>query len=102
MLKHLVTTVAVGYLVKPFHFPELVARLRALARRGHETGSMLCVGELRLDLAAHRAWRGDMELRLTAREFPGSCCRPRSCSNPRRSATDRHRHRGGVPPGEAP
>ncbi|HEX5944878.1 MAG TPA: response regulator transcription factor [Acidimicrobiales bacterium] len=57
------------YLVKPFDFAELTARLRALARRGDQRGSVLEVGDLRLDPAAHRAWRGDAELRLTAREF---------------------------------
>ncbi len=57
------------YLVKPFHFAELVARLRALGRRGTEEGTTVRVGELRLDLAAHRAWRGDAELDLTAREY---------------------------------
>jgi DNA-binding response OmpR family regulator len=57
------------YLVKPFSFAELLARLRALARRGDAHGSVLRVGDLALDLAAHRAWRGDAELGLTAREF---------------------------------
>ncbi|TDD68375.1 response regulator transcription factor [Jiangella aurantiaca] len=57
------------YLVKPFHFAELVARIRALGRRADETGATLRVGDLGLDLAAHRAWRGDTDLRLTAREF---------------------------------
>jgi DNA-binding response OmpR family regulator len=57
------------YLTKPFHFAELVARLRALARRGSDHGSTLRVGELTLDVAAHRAWRSGRELRLTAREF---------------------------------
>ncbi|MEV8630412.1 response regulator transcription factor [Streptosporangium sp. NPDC051023] len=57
------------YLVKPFHFAELVARLRALGRRGDDHGSTLRVGELTLDLAAHRAWRSGAELDLTAREF---------------------------------
>ncbi|MDH2428304.1 response regulator transcription factor [Sphaerisporangium sp. TRM90804] len=57
------------YLVKPFHFAELVARLRALARRDGEHGSILRVGELTLDLAAHRAWRSGVPLDLTAREF---------------------------------
>ena len=57
------------YLVKPFEFSELVARLRALARRGDAEGSLLRVGALRLDLAAHRAWRGDVPLELTPREF---------------------------------
>jgi DNA-binding response OmpR family regulator len=57
------------YLVKPFDFAELVARLRALGRRGDTPGSRLEVGDLALDLAAHRAWRSGRELTLTAREF---------------------------------
>jgi len=57
------------YLVKPFDFSELVARLRALARRGIDGGSTLQVGDLRLDLAAHRAWRSGAEIELTSREF---------------------------------
>lgn len=57
------------YLVKPFHFAELVARVRALGRRGDEQGSTLRVGELTLDLTAHRACRSGVELDLTAREF---------------------------------
>jgi two-component system copper resistance phosphate regulon response regulator CusR len=57
------------YLVKPFHFAELVARLRALGRRDADHGSSLRVGELTLDGAAHRAWRSGRELGLTAREF---------------------------------
>jgi DNA-binding response OmpR family regulator len=57
------------YLVKPFAFSELVARVRALSRRGHEQGSTLHVGDLVLDLAARRAWRSGVELELTPREF---------------------------------
>jgi two-component system OmpR family response regulator len=58
------------YLVKPFSFPELVARLRAVARRGPvERPTILAVGPLRLDPAAHRAWRGESELALSAKEF---------------------------------
>jgi DNA-binding response OmpR family regulator len=57
------------YLVKPFDFAELLARVRALARRADDTGSVVAVGDLRLDLAAHRAWRSDRELSLTAREL---------------------------------
>jgi DNA-binding response OmpR family regulator len=57
------------YLVKPFHFAELVARLRALSRRDDGAGSTLRVGELTLDLATHRAWRAETLLDLTAREF---------------------------------
>jgi two-component system, OmpR family, response regulator len=58
------------YLAKPFSFDELLARLRALMRRGPvERAPILEVGELRLDPAAHRAWRGDDELELSAKEF---------------------------------
>lgn len=57
------------YLVKPFDFGELTARLRALARRGDQHDARLQVGDLQLDLAAHRGWRAGRELELTAREF---------------------------------
>jgi DNA-binding response OmpR family regulator len=57
------------YLTKPFHHVVLVARLRALMRRGSpERPATLAAGDLRLDPAAHRAWRGDQPLDLTARE----------------------------------
>ena len=58
------------YLVKPFSFAEMLARLRALARRGPvERPVVLEVGELRLDPASRRAWRGDCELELSHKEF---------------------------------
>jgi len=58
------------YLTKPFAFEELLARLRALSRRAPvERPSVIEVGDLRLDPAAHRAWRGKQELDLTAKEF---------------------------------
>jgi DNA-binding response OmpR family regulator len=58
------------YLVKPFAFDELLARLRALARRGDNGGGTeLRVGDVRLDTSIHRAWRGERELDLTAREY---------------------------------
>jgi two-component system OmpR family response regulator len=58
------------YLTKPFAFEELLARLRALTRRAPvERPPVLQVGDLRLDPAAHRAWRGDEELDLSAKEF---------------------------------
>jgi two-component system OmpR family response regulator len=58
------------YLTKPFAFEELLARLRALTRRTPvERPTVLEVGDLRLDPAAHRAWRGNSELSLSAREF---------------------------------
>jgi two-component system OmpR family response regulator len=63
-------TGADDYLTKPFSFPVLVARLRAVARRGaRERPTVLNAGDLRLDPAARRAWRGESELDLTAREF---------------------------------
>jgi two-component system OmpR family response regulator len=58
------------YLTKPFSFAELLARLRALARRGPvERPAVLEVGDLRLDPAARRVWRGDSEVSLSAKEF---------------------------------
>jgi two-component system OmpR family response regulator len=58
------------YLTKPFAFEELLARLRALTRRAPiERPPVLEVADLRLDPAAHRAWRGDEELDLSAKEF---------------------------------
>jgi two-component system OmpR family response regulator len=58
------------YLVKPFSYAELLARLRALARRrGAERPTELRVGELRLDPAKRRVWRGDSEIELSAKEF---------------------------------
>lgn len=58
------------YLAKPFSFEELLARMRALARRGRAPRpTLLQVRDLRLDPAAQRVWRGERELSLTAREF---------------------------------
>jgi len=58
------------YLTKPFSFDELLARLRALTRRvPAERPVTVEVGDLRLDPAAHRAWRGETELELSAKEF---------------------------------
>ncbi len=58
------------YLPKPFSFAELLARLRALVRRGPvERPAVLEVGGLRLDPAAHKVWRGDTEIDLSAKEF---------------------------------
>jgi two-component system OmpR family response regulator len=58
------------YLVKPFAFDELLARLRALARRGGVRRSeVLAVGDLTLDLAARRVHRGATEVTLTGQEF---------------------------------
>ncbi len=58
------------YLAKPFSFQELLARMRALIRRGAPPRpTLLSVGELRLDPAARRVCFRDRELSLTAREF---------------------------------
>src|SRR3954447_4621828 len=63
-------TGADDYLVKPFAFAELLARLRALARRGEpERPTVIEVGDLRLDPATRRVWRGDAEIQLSAKEF---------------------------------
>ena len=58
------------YLAKPFSFDELLARLRALVRRAPvERPTVLATGDVRLDPAAHRAYRGEDELDLSAKEF---------------------------------
>jgi two-component system OmpR family response regulator len=58
------------YLTKPFSLAELLARLRALVRRGaSERPTLLEAGDLKLDPAARRVWRGDVEIELSAREF---------------------------------
>jgi two-component system OmpR family response regulator len=58
------------YLVKPFAFAELAARLRALWRRPlAAVGAVLTGGDLRLDPASRRVWRGDDEIVLPNKEF---------------------------------
>ena len=58
------------YLVKPFAFAELLARLRALGRRGEpERPAVLETGDLRLDPATHQVWRGETEIPLSSKEF---------------------------------
>jgi len=58
------------YLSKPFAFDELMARLRALARRTvAERPPVVEVGDLRLDPASRRAWRGEAPVELTPKEF---------------------------------
>ena len=58
------------YLTKPFSFAELMARLRALVRRGPiERPAVLEVGELRLDPATRQVWREDAEIALSQKEF---------------------------------
>jgi len=63
-------TGADDYLVKPFAFAELLARLRALVRRGDlERPAVLETGDLRLDPSTRQVWRGSSEVRLSAKEF---------------------------------
>jgi two-component system OmpR family response regulator len=58
------------YLTKPFSFAELLARLRALTRRGTaERPTVIEVGSLRLDPATRQVWRGETEIGLSAKEF---------------------------------
>jgi two-component system, OmpR family, response regulator len=58
------------YLTKPFSYSELLARLRALVRRGPvERPPELRVGDLRLDPARRQVWRGEAEVQLSPKEF---------------------------------
>jgi two-component system, OmpR family, response regulator MprA len=59
------------YLVKPFAYEELLARVRALLRRGRpaDNGQALAFADLRLDPVAHEVTRGDRTIDLTAQEF---------------------------------
>jgi DNA-binding response OmpR family regulator len=67
---HALDSGADDYLIKPFSFAVLVARVRALMRRAHH-GMPVPVeaGDLSLEPARHRCWRGATEITLTAREF---------------------------------
>ena len=58
------------YLIKPFAFAELLARLRALVRRGNvERPPAIEVGDMRLDPGTRQVWRGDTEIDLSSKEF---------------------------------
>jgi len=58
------------YLTKPFAFAELVARVRALIRRGsQDRGAELFFADLRLDPVGHKVWRSNKEIDLTAKEY---------------------------------
>jgi DNA-binding response OmpR family regulator len=59
-----------GYLTKPFAFAELLARVKALLRRTErERGAEIRFADLRLDPVAHKVWRKDKELDLSAKEY---------------------------------
>ena len=61
---------AEDYLVKPFSFEELMARLRVITRNKEtQKGSILKAGDLEMDIAAHRVTRGGTEISLSAKEF---------------------------------
>lgn len=63
-------TGADDFLSKPFSYPVLLARLRALIRRGGSPqGAVIVHGDLRLDTKEHRCWRGEEEISLTRREL---------------------------------
>ncbi len=58
------------YLVKPFAFSELLARIRIILRRHYQLQpEKMCLEELELDMARHKAWRSGVALDLTAKEF---------------------------------
>jgi DNA-binding response OmpR family regulator len=58
------------YLTKPFAFAELLARVRALLRRGEQDrGAEISFADLRLDPVTHKIWRDDKEIDLTSKEY---------------------------------
>lgn len=59
------------YLVKPFEFPELLARLRAITRRdqANVTSSLIEIDQVRLDLTSQQVWKADQLIPLTAKEY---------------------------------
>ena len=58
------------YLAKPYHFPELLARIRALLRRGPAlASSLLLIDDLRIDTRTRRVHRGDRSIQLTSKEY---------------------------------
>jgi len=58
------------YLAKPFSFEELLARIRALMRKGkNQQNTRLQVADLVLDLVGHKVWRGEEEIILTVKEY---------------------------------
>jgi len=80
------------YLVKPFHYAVLLARIRALLRRGpSRTRPVLRHGDLHLDPATHRCWRAGRDIDLTPREFATArrTSSPPGSRSPRRWSTVR-------------
>jgi len=58
------------YLTKPFAFPELLARVRALGRRSEqERGAQISFADMRLDPVTHKVWRSDQEIDVTGKEY---------------------------------
>jgi len=58
------------YLTKPFAFPELLARVRALGRRSEqERGAQIIFDDLRVDPVSHKVWRNDQEIDLSGKEY---------------------------------
>ena len=58
------------YLTKPFAFPELLARVRALVRRSEqERGAQITFADMRLDPVTHKVWRNDQEIDVTGKEY---------------------------------
>ena len=59
-----------GYLIKPFDFDELLARVRAMMRKrsGHKT-SVITIGDLKIDTGSHEVTRGDRSIELSSREY---------------------------------
>ena len=58
------------YMIKPFAFAEMTARVRALVRRGEQDrGAEIFFADLRLDPVSHKVWRGSNEIDLTAKEY---------------------------------
>ncbi len=61
---------AQDYLIKPFAFDELLARIRVIIRnRAGETGNIIKADDLTVDIASRRVWRGEAEITLSAKEF---------------------------------
>ena len=58
------------YLIKPFAFPILLARVRALGRRSErERGAQIIFADMRLDPVTHKVWRNDQEIDVTGKEY---------------------------------